>query len=342
MSDERRGAPRATIADVARRAEVSVGTVSNVLNRPDRVAPATLGRVRAVIEELDFVRNASARQLREGHVRAVGAVVLDIANPFFTEMSRGIEDRVARDDYTLMLCSSDEDPAREARYLRLFAEQGVDGILVAPSRSTMDNLERIRKRGTNVVLLDYMSPLPDLSSVAVDDVAGGRLAVDHLLAQGHRTIGFLNGPPSIRQCVDRRDGVIAGLVAAGLDPGEHLVEVGMDSLNANNGARAMAALLAAPGTRPSATFCVNDVTALGALRTLREEGVRVSDEMAVVGYDDVHFAAELTVPLTSVRQPMQQIGWTAADLLLGDHDDARQVVFQPDLVVRRSSVVGTA
>ena len=337
MSDDRRGAHRATIADVARQAEVSVGTVSNVLNRPDRVAPATLSRVRTVIEELDFVRNASARQLREGRVRAVGAVVLDIANPFFTEMSRGIEDRLSRDDYTLMLCSSDEDPGREARYLQLFAEQGVEGILVTPSRRTLDNLARIRKRGTDVVLLDHMSPLDDLASVAVDDVAGGRLAVDHLLAHGHRRIGFLNGPLSIRQCIDRRDGVIAGLLAAGLDPEEHLVEVGMDSLNANSGAKAMDDLLSAAGPRPTATFCVNDLTALGAMRRLRQLSVSVPDEMAVVGYDDVQFAAELTTPLTSVRQPMHEIGWTAADLLLNKGDGAPHVVFQPTLVVRESS-----
>ncbi|MEE6274338.1 LacI family DNA-binding transcriptional regulator [Georgenia sp. MJ206] len=337
MSDDRHGGHRATIADVARRAAVSVGTVSNVLNRPDRVAPATLSRVRAAIEELDFVRNASARQLREGRVRAVGAVVLDIANPFFTEMSRGIEDRLSRDDYTLMLCSSDEDPGREARYLQLFAEQGVEGILVTPSRRTLDNLARIRKRGTDVVLLDHMSPLDDLASVAVDDVAGGRLAVDHLLAHGHRRIGFLNGPLSIRQCVDRRDGVVAGLLAAGLDPEEHLVEVGMDSLNANSGAKAMDDLLSAPGPRPTATFCVNDLTALGAMRRLRQLSISVPDQMAVVGYDDVQFAAELTTPLTSVRQPMHEIGWTAADLLLNKGDGAPHVVFQPTLVVRGSS-----
>ncbi|MEE6294490.1 LacI family DNA-binding transcriptional regulator [Georgenia wangjunii] len=337
MSDDRHGGHRATIADVARRAAVSVGTVSNVLNRPDRVAPATLSRVRAAIEELDFVRNASARQLREGRVRAVGAVVLDIANPFFTEMSRGIEDRLSRDDYTLMLCSSDEDPGREARYLQLFAEQGVEGILVTPSRRTLDNLARIRKRGTDVVLLDHMSPLDDLASVAVDDVAGGRLAVDHLLTHGHRRIGFLNGPLSIRQCVDRRDGVVAGLLAAGLDPEEHLVEVGMDSLNANSGAKAMDDLLSAPGPRPTATFCVNDLTALGAMRRLRQLSISVPDQMAVVGYDDVQFAAELTTPLTSVRQPMHEIGWTAADLLLNKGDGAPHVVFQPTLVVRGSS-----
>jgi LacI family transcriptional regulator len=342
MSIDSRTRKRASITDVARQAGVSVGTVSNVLNRPERVAPATLARVRAAIEELDFVRNASARQLREGRIRAVGAVVLDIANPFFTEMSRGIEDRLAQDDYTLMLCSSDEDPGREARYLQLFAEQGVDGILVTPSQRTLDNLERIRNRGTSVVLLDHSSPLEELPSVAVDDVAGGRLAVDHLVSQGHRRIGFLNGPLSIRQCIDRRDGAIAGMLAAGLDPATHLVEAEMDFLNAGAGARAMAQLLDAPGPRPTAVFCVNDLTALGAMRTLRERSIAVPEEMAVVGYDDVHFAAELAVPLTSVRQPMHEIGYRAADLLLADTDAVEQVLFQPTLVVRASSSTGPA
>ncbi|WP_265520430.1 LacI family DNA-binding transcriptional regulator [Oerskovia flava] len=329
---------RASINDVARLAEVSVGTVSNVLNRPDRVSPTTRERVVAAIAELSFVPNGSARQLRAGTITTVGAIVLDIANPFFTDVARGIEDRLTQDDYTLMLANSEEDPEREQRYLRLFEEHGVQGVMVVPSDERIDHLLALRARGVNVVLLDRSSPLDDLSSVAVDDVSGGELAARHLLEQGHTRIAFLNGPHAIRQCVERHTGVVRALEAAGLDPAEALVEITVPSLNADGGEAGTRELLAS-ADHPSAIFCVNDLTALGALRTLRHEGVRVPDDVAVVGYDDVTFAAELGTPLTSVRQPTHALGFRAADLLLAAAAGApaEQVLFQPELVVRASS-----
>lgn len=327
---------RASISDVAQRAAVSVGTVSNVLNRPDRVSPATRDRVLRAIDELSFVPNGSARQLRAGTITTAGAIVLDIANPFFTDVARGIEARLDADDYTLMLASSDEDPAREARYLRLYEEHGVRGVMVVPATPDIDHLLALRERGLDVVLLDQPSPVPSLSSVAVDDEAGGAAAIRHLLDLGHERIAFLNGPHTIRQCADRRAGAVRELVAAGLDPERALVEVTVPSLNAAGGEAGAGVVLDDPD-RPTALFCVNDLTALGALRTLRRHQVSVPYGMAVVGYDDVSFAAELTTPLTSVRQPTHQLGYRAADLLLTSPDEAEHVVFQPELVVRAST-----
>ena len=345
-----RAVRRASVVDVARRAQVSVGTVSNVLNRPDQVASATRDRVQAAIEELQFVRNASARQLRAGTLASIGVVLLDIANPFFTAVARGIEDRLALDEYTLMLSSSDAKPEREARYLRLFEEHGVQGVMVTPSAGSLETLLAVRERGIDTVLLDATSPLADLSSVAVDDVRGGAMAIEHLIGLGHTRIAFLNGPSSIRQCADRREGVVAALLAAGLDPADALVEVTISELNAAGGAAGTEQLLArsdcrAGDRRITATFCVNDFTALGALRTLRRAGVSIPQEMAVVGYDDVDFAPALLVPLTSVRQPTHKLGFTAADLLLRHRTEGsayvhQQIQFQPELVVRTSSDPG--
>ena len=194
QADAKRLSPRrASISDVARHAGVSLGTVSNVLNRPDRVSVHTRDRVLAAIEELSFIPNGSARQLRAGTITTVGAILLDIGNPFFTEVARGIEDRLALDDYTLMLASSDGEVAREARYLRLFEEHGVLGMLVTPAGPDIGHLLDLRGRGLGIVLLDQTSPSPDISSVAVDDVAGAAMAVRHLLELGHREIGFING-----------------------------------------------------------------------------------------------------------------------------------------------------
>ncbi len=334
-------AARRSIRDVASLAGVSVGTVSNVLNNPDLVAEATQARVRRAIEDLGFVRNASARQLRAGRSRAVGAIVLDVANPFFTEVTRGIEDRLSEAGCVLMVCSSDDSRDKESHYLNVLEEQRVLGVLITPAGRDVGQLERTRRLGTAVVLLDRPSPSPDLCSVAVDDVRGGELAGDHLLELGHRRIGFLNGPRTIRQCADRRRGLRKAVRAAGLNPDDVIVEVGTPTMNAQGGEAAVAEMLASTPVRPTAIFCVNDVTALGALRAIRRRGITVPDDMAVVGYDDVEFAAMLATPLSSVRQPKYRLGHSAADLLLAEATDDghrhQQLLFRPELVVRESS-----
>lgn len=322
---------RASVKDVAAAAGVSVGTVSNVLNRPESVADKTRAKVEQAMEELNFHRNASARQLRAGVSRTVGAIVMDVGNPFYTELARGIEDRLATDDHTLILCSSDDDPRREARFLRLLAEQGVRGVLVTPMSTTKDRLAALRRLGIPSVLMDSNSR--DHAAVGVDHVSGGRQAVAHLLANGHRRILFLAGPEELQQTRHRLRGAVDAAQAAGLDPSDVLKVVTLPALTANDGQQGLVEALES-GWAPTAVFCMNDITALGAMRELRLRGLSVPADMAVVGYDDLYFAAELMTPLTSVRQPMRQLGWAAADLLLTDTPHAP---FEPELIVRASS-----
>lgn len=329
---------RTSITDVARAAGVAVGTVSNVLNRPDLVSPATRERVEAAIRELSYVPNGMARQLRAGRISTVGAIVLDIRNPFFTDVARGIEDRLAEDDLTLMLASSDEDPQRERKYLRLFEEHGALGLLVVPASADLRELLAVQRRGTRVVLLDAPSPGPELSSVAVDDVAGGEQAAGHLLGLGHRRITFLNGSRAIRQCADRRAGVDRAVRAHGLDPEVVVEEVTLASLDASGGDAAMSALVRRDGQPPAAVFCVNDLVAVGVQRAIRRAGgTALLRRTALVGYDDIDIAAELAVPLTSVRQPTHEMGHRAAGLLLVAGTETERVLFTPRLVVRESS-----
>lgn len=332
---------RSSIGDVARLAGVSVGTVSNVLNRPDRVAEATRDRVLDAIARLSFVPNASARQLRAGTITTVGAIVLDIRNPFFTEAARGIEDRLAVADHTLMLASSDDDPEREARYLRLFEEHGVSGLLVVPSNDDLGPLLALAARGMNTVLLDMPSPTDSLSSVAVDDIAGGRMAGEHLLGLGHRQILMLNGPHTSRQCRDRIAGLHRAVERHGLNPDTVVREVRIPTLDAGGAAAAFAALLDHDPV-PRAVFCVNDLAAIGVQREIRRRRPELLRHIAIVGYDDIEVAAELATPLTSVRQPAHEVGYRAADLLLSRDQDGMpvrdHVVFQPELVVRSTSV----
>ncbi|MGY4718869.1 LacI family DNA-binding transcriptional regulator [Naumannella cuiyingiana] len=328
-------ATKARIGDVARVAGVSVGTVSNVLNRPEIVSAGTRERVHEAIVELGFVPNASARQLREGASRTAGMLVLDIANPFFTEMARGVEDRLIEAGLTMALSSSDADPDRERRVLEQFAQQRLRGVLVTPSRGTGDNLGILLDQGTRVVLLDHRPSGLGLDAVASDDVAGGRIALDHLLGLGHRRIGFLNGSLDIKQCRDRHDGAREAIAAAGGDPDADLVEIEVAAMDAANGYGAMLQLF---DDHPelTAVFCVNDLLALGVMRAARERAVSVPADLSVVGYDDVAFAGELAVPLTSVRQPTYRMGAEAAGLLL-ERGRPRQILFTPELVVRASA-----
>lgn len=325
---------RASVKDVAELAGVSVGTVSNVLNRPETVSQRTRAKVEAAMAELRFLRNASARQLRAGVSTTVGAVLLDLGNPFYTEIARGIEDRLATDGLTLMLCSSDEDAQREASFLRQFAEHGVRGMLVTPLASTAQRLLELRELGIASVLIDATDDA--LPTVRVDHVSGGRQAVAHLLERGHHRILFLGDDPHLQQARHRLRGAVEAVTAAGLSPADVLVTQQLSGLNAASGEEAILAALEA-GTRPTAVFCINDLVALGVLRALRRRGIGVPDEIAIVGYDDLYWAGELATPLSSVRQPMRQLGWAAADLLLEGAQAGANTVFEPELVIRASS-----
>lgn len=336
---------RHSIRDVAELAGVSVGTVSNVLNKPEMVAEPTRARVEKAIRELGFVRSGAARQLRAGTSHTVGAIVLDIANPFFTDVARGVEDRLAEDNCMLVLASSDDRVERERRYLRLLEEQGVQGVLLTPAEEDLGWLDEIRARGTPIVLLDRISPGNDMCSVAVDDVTGGQLVGQHLLSTSHERMAFINGSTTIRQCADRRKGMRRAIRRARFNLSRSFVEVTVGSLNAAGGEEGLDRVLDLDNP-VTAIACVNDLTALGVLRGLRRRGIRVPEDIAVVGYDDLEFAAILSTPLTSIRQPRYRLGRAAADLVLAEATQAtdhkhRQIQFQPELVVRESSRVAS-
>ena len=330
-----------SVRDVAAAASVSVGTVSNVLNRPEKVAPGTVERVLAAIDELGFVRNDAARQLRAGRSRSIGLVVLDVRNPFFTEVARGAEDRAAEDGMTILLGNSDENPDRERSYLDLFEEQRVHGVLISPLGDDETRLQRLSGRDTPVVLVDRVSEDRSLSSVSVDDVVGGELAVRHLLDTGRRRIAFVGGPTSIRQVADRLTGARSAVDAV---PGATLEVIETESLTVLDGRAAGEAIRERPaGKRPDAVFAANDLLAMGVLQALNMMGsLRVPQDIALIGYDDIDFASAAVVPLSSIRQPASLIGYTAVDLLLREAASngeftPEQVVFQPELVIRAST-----
>jgi LacI family transcriptional regulator len=333
-----------SMKDVAKLAGVSLGTVSNVVNAPHTVAEATRMRVDEAITKLGWIPNEQARQLRAGRSRSIGMVVLDIGNPFFTDVIAGAEHAVLERGQSVQVGNSAHDPEREAAQLLLFAQQRVRGVLIAPIGGLGERGRQLRVRGIPIVILDRAGTLADFCSVSVDDVEGGRMAVQHLIDQGHTMLAFVGGSSNLQQIRDRRLG--AELARAAHDDSVQLLTVSTQQLDVTSGITAAGEIVLLPEPeRPSAVFAANDLLAIGLLQGFVTAGLRVPEDVAIIGYDDIEFAAAAAVPLSSVRQPRLDLGRRAAELLFDEIEDVesdalhvhQQILFRPELVVRRSS-----
>jgi LacI family transcriptional regulator, galactose operon repressor len=323
-----------TISDVAERAGVSVGTVSNVVNRPERVAEETRERVLEAIKALGWVPNSSAATLRAGSATLVGLIVPDIRNPFFTEVARGAEDLAAAAGEAVVVCNTDWLLESEQRALEALARQRVRGVIINPAGEDERYLSWLSQRGIALVLLDHRRSVGLVPAVVVDDVLGGRLAGEHLVRLGHHRIALVNGPTSIPQCEDRQLGLMAALVDGGLDPARDLIVIEVEAMDAVSGFDAVHHMF--DGDAPTAVFCTNDLLAIGVIHGLRERGLRAPADVSVVGYDDVELAAMTDPPLTTVHQPTYELGATAYELLRrGAPPEQRS--FSPHLVEREST-----
>ncbi|WP_229402907.1 LacI family DNA-binding transcriptional regulator [Micromonospora okii] len=330
-----------SVKEVAAAAGVSLGTVSNVLNRPSVVSTSTRERVERAMAELGFVRNESARQLRAGTSRALAYVMLDGGNPFFHDVAAGIESAAEDADLSVFVCNSGGGIEREAKHLDRLLQQRVQGILLTPVDPGAPHLAEAARRGTPIVLVDRAGDTRDQCSVAVDDVLGGRIAVEHLLERGHQRVAFVGGPESVGQVRDRLRGAREVWAELGR-PTDDLLHLPTGALTVAEGRAAGERLAGLPARRrPGAAFCANDLLALGLLQHAVGAGVHVPGELAIVGYDDIDFAAAAAVPLTSVRQPRQELGRTAARLALDEATNPQhrheQAMFAPALVARAST-----
>ena len=329
----------AKLVDVARHAGVSTGTVSNVLNRPGRVGADLRARVEQSIEELGFLGSRVASQLKNGRSSLIGVVLPDVGNPFWADLLRGVEQVLDRYDLTLVVASTRLDPAREGRLLEALGRHRVDGLILAPSRRSFQLAEVFLDRPFGVVTLDGRISGSRWSSVALDDVKGGELAAGHLLERGYRRLVLVNCSDSASWPADRRAGVRKAIAEHGLLEADCLTEV----LPAGEGTVAdglAAAEEVAHAVRgePTGVICGNDLLALGLLRGLHDRGLRVPEDLALVGYDDVDFAAALSPGLTSVRQPSFDMGAAAARLLMHNPSgEESQVTFEPELIAREST-----
>lgn len=314
----------ATIRGVAERAGVSIATVSRVFGDHTAVSGELRLRVEEAARALNYRPSRAARALRVGTSQAVGVVIPDLENPFFTAVVRGIEGVLQAAGYTLLLANSDEDVARERRILETLRADGVAGIIFVPINGARDAYRDVLAPPLQVVAVDRSAVSLRTDLVTVDNVDGTRRGVAHLLALGHRDVALLGGPSRHSTAKERERGYCEALRAAGRPIRQELVYHG--DFRESGGYEGMKALLALP-RHPGAVFVANNLMTLGAFRALHEAGVRVPDELALVGFDDMPWATSLNPPLTAIGQPSQEIGSSAADLLLDR-------IARPDRAVR--------
>jgi LacI family transcriptional regulator len=332
---------KVTIRDVAAAAGVSYQTVSRVLNDKPDVAEETRSRILQVIEELGYQPSAVARSLVFKRTRTLGLITADFSDYFFTQVIVGAEAEARQSDYFFILGSTERNPEDEPEYLRLLTEREVDGILFARPSTEGDSqhLLSLVRADVPLVTTNYYIPGEKLTVVDVDNVDGGMQATNHLIEAGHRQIGMITGPPSWRSVKDRTEGHQLALEKAGIVFSQSFVEHGDWSYE--SGYKAMKRLLAkAPPI--TALFVQNDRMAIGAMRTLREMGQKIPDDMAIVGYDDIPPAAYCYPPLTTVHQPMVEVGQLGARLLIqiveNPDTERKEVLLKPRLVRRGTCV----
>ena len=331
-----------TISDVADHAGVSPATVSRVIQGAKNVRPATRAKVERAIQELGYVPSAVAQSLRSKRTRSLALVVSDITNPFWTTIARGVEDGAQRHDYSVLLCNTDEDLAKQLRYLDFLISQQVDGVIIAPYNSDAEHLDKLRRRNIPTVIIDRRIDGWDVDSVSGDSVAGARALVQHLIGLGHERIAIITGPVSTSTAEDRILGYNMALAEAGLPIDQRLIQRG--EFRHTSGEELTYRLLD-EDLAPTAIFAANNAIAMGVIDAAAKRNLRIPQDIALVAFDDVPSASRLFPFLTVVAQPVYEIGVHATQLLLSRLDSEvslqpRHVVLPSRLIVRHSCGIG--
>jgi LacI family transcriptional regulator len=268
-------------------------------------------------------------------------VIPDVTNTFYAEIAKGVIQSAEKRDYAVLLFDTDDQPDRELHQLEMLARHRSAGALIVPRKADQKRLNRLRDLGMHIVLIDRVAPEQEGCSVSIDDERGGLLAAGHLIESGRRRLALVNGPTHIPQCAHRRDGMLRALSLADMRPSD-LHEITVAEMSSTDGERAAQEILRMSPI-PNGVFCINDQLAVGVIRGLARAGVGVPDDVAVVGYGDSALAASAPVPLTTIRQPMFDLGRAAVDHLLSEVEvpSARHhhssTVFTPSLIPRRSA-----
>jgi LacI family transcriptional regulator len=329
----------ATILDVAKRAGVSISTVSRVLNGRDRVHEDVIARVRQAAQELQYQPSRAARSLRVKRTSIIGLLITDIQNPFFTSLVRGVEDVAQRNGFSLILCNSDEDPQKERQYIEVLCAERVAGAIVTPTREQQRALKLFQEHNIPIVAVDRKVKGGEVDVVLVDNQRGAREATAHLIANGYRRIGIISGPVTTTTGRERLAGYRQALQDAGIAHDPLLERVG--SFKEESG-RQLAHELFNLEPPVDALFVANNLMTLGALSALNERHWRIPEDVAIVGFDEMQWSSLSAISLTTVTQPVYELGSTAALRLFQRLQNPtaftrQEIVLAPTLRVRDSS-----
>lgn len=328
---------RVTSREVARRAAVSVATVSRVLNNLPNVSPQVRDQVLRAARELNYQPSRAAQRLRAHRSQVIGLIISDIQNPFFTSVVRGIEDYLQKHGYSLVLCNSDEDAEKELVYINVMRAEGVAGVILTPSFQSKPNIQNLLDHGIPVVTVDRLLRDFEVDSVVSANFEPSFQAVSYLVRHGHRRIGMVCLPASGVPGVERRQGYQAALEAGGIAVVPDLVAVG-DAKEAGGYACTRDLLL--QDNAPTALFVANNLMTLGALRAIKDLGLRVPQDVSLIGFDDMPWFPLLNSPLTCIAQPTYELGKGAAELLLAriktPTAPIKHIQLTPRLILRKS------
>lgn len=327
-----------TMRDVAELAGVSMATVSRVLNGSDTVDPQLAERVRAAITRLKYQPNKAARALAGNRSAILGLLIIDIQNPFYMDVMRGVEEIAQQNGYLLVVCNSAEDPKKELQYIEVLASEPVAGVIIVPTHERMQGLDTLSARGIPVVSIDRRIRNRAIDSVLIDNVTAAKEAVSHLIANGYKRIGIVTGPKATTTGSERLQGYRLALQEAGLPLDPQLEQYG--AYNEETGQRGVNALLDLDPPI-DALFTGNNRLTVGALRALYARHKRVPGDIALAGFDEVRWAIPDLVSVTTVRQPAYELGKTAAIRLLQrlQHPDSprQEIILQHQLLTHESS-----
>lgn len=333
-----------TIKDIAKKAGVSHATVSRSLNGNPSIPERTAVGIRDLALEMGYLPSAAARGLKTNRSQVLGVIVSRIDNPYFGEIVQGIEDTLKDTGYSIFVASTNFDHAHERTIIQAFGEHRVDGVIIGSISFNKEHAELLNSYNIPVVVINDQSPRDQKVSIAHDDVYGAQQVTRHLLDLGHRAICYLGNARAKRINRDRSRGFVKEMGAAGVPSPENLI-LNMEGSEIEDGTQGMSELLNRP-ERPTAVFCFNDLMAIGALKTLQTNGVRVPQELSISGFDNIAYSAYTTPSLTTFDQPKRLIGAEAAEMLLelinqarngNGHEKVLSRLIRGNLLVREST-----
>lgn len=326
----------AKLTDVAKHAGVAVGTVSNVLNHPERVSTVVKERVQSSIEELGYVRNVNAASLRSGVYRVVAMVVVEIGDPYFSLVASEVEKQLSRHNLMLVFSSTNSEPERERDISNTMVAQQMSGVILTPTSLDMGAVQRLTEAGTPVVLFDHPSASATVSSVCADDVTGAAAAVTLLLDLGHRDLCFVNGPERSTQAQERLQGFLQAVAEYPTGETVRTKVVNAEEWTAAAGRLCAEGILSEGRPIPTGFFCGNDILAVGVTSALNQAGFSIPQDASVIGFDDLPISRELSVPLTTVHRSTKAMAQASVDALLSK-DQPQHKIIPTYLVIRDST-----